>query len=102
MMTVITETEIEAGQEPQWDEAFRERLEDAANQPGWVGLQLVVPLDAPNKRVVIGTWETRADWESWHTSETFRSTRERLDKVQQKGGPETWYEVVDLRASPRS
>lgn len=101
MMTVITEIEITSGQEPQWDAAFRDRLEDAANQPGWVGIQLVIPLDAPNKRLVVGTWENRADWEAWHNTDVFRSTRERLNGVEQTSSDETWYEVVDLRSIAR-
>lgn len=94
MMTVITETTLEPGQEPEWDEAFRERIEDAQTQPGFVAAQLLIPLDAPNKRVVAGTWATRADWEAWHNTETFQSTRERMNRVQQSQGEERWFEVV--------
>jgi heme-degrading monooxygenase HmoA len=32
-----------------------------------------------NERVVIGTWETRADWEAWHATEAFQETREAMD-----------------------
>jgi heme-degrading monooxygenase HmoA len=101
MMTVVTEIEIKAGQEPHWDAAFRDRLQDAPNQPGWVAMQLVIPLDAPNKRVVIGTWESRADWEAWHDTEMFKATRDRLDGVEQKSSDEAWYEVVDIRSIAR-
>lgn len=101
MMTVVTEIEITSGQEPQWDAAFQDRLRDAPNQPGWVGIQLVIPLDSANERVVIGTWESRADWEAWHDTDVFKSTRERLNQVEQSSSDETWYEVIDLRSSPR-
>lgn len=99
MMTVITEITIEPGQEPQWDRAFHQRFADAPNQPGWVSVQLLIPVDAPNKRVVIGTWQSRADWEAWHTTEVFRQTREQMDGVQQSSGPERWHEVVDIAAT---
>lgn len=98
MMTVVTEIEIESGQEPQWDAAFRDRLEDAPNQQGWIAMQFVIPLDAPNKRMVIGTWESRADWEAWHDTDVFKSTRDRLDGIKQTSGDETWYEVLDIRS----
>ncbi|MDP9371957.1 MAG: antibiotic biosynthesis monooxygenase [Chloroflexota bacterium] len=94
MMTIITETTIESGQEPQWDEAFQERLADARQQPGWIALQLLIPLEAPNKRVVVGTWETRAAWEAWHNTETFQRTRQRMNELDQSDGQERWYEVV--------
>lgn len=94
MMTVITETTLEPGQEAQWDQAFAERLADVQGQPGWLGLQLLVPLDAPNRRVVVGTWEARAAWEAWHTTDTFRRTRQRMNELAQSDGQERWYEVV--------
>jgi heme-degrading monooxygenase HmoA len=101
MMTVVTEIEIKSGDEPAWDAAFRERIQDAPDQPGWIGIQLVIPLDAPNKRVVIGTWESRDYWEAWHNTDAFKRTREQLDQVQQNSGAERWYEVVALSASAR-
>jgi heme-degrading monooxygenase HmoA len=96
MMTIVSETTIEPGQEPEWDRAYRERLEDAPNQEGWISLQLLIPLDAPNRRVVVGTWRSRADWEAWHGTEVFRRTREQMDNIQQTAEPERWYEVVAM------
>jgi heme-degrading monooxygenase HmoA len=101
MMTIISETTIEPGQEPVWDRAYRERIEDAPNQGGWISTQLLIPLDAPNKRLVVGTWQSRADWEAWHTTEVFRRTREQLDAVQQTAEPERWYEVVATATAER-
>lgn len=100
MMTVITETTLEPGQEPQWDQAFQERLADAQQQPGWLGVQLLIPLDAPNKRVIVGTWETRAAWEAWHATEAFQRTRAQMDGLRQSAGEERWHEVVSLAAAP--
>jgi heme-degrading monooxygenase HmoA len=99
MMTVITETTIESGQEPPWDAAFEERLRDVQNQSGWISMQLLIPLDAPNKRVVIGTWQTRAAWEAWHTTETFQRTRKQMDAVKQSSSDDSWYEVVNTASS---
>ena len=96
MMTVITEIEIEPGQEPRWDEAFHQRFREASRQPGWVSVELLIPVDAPNKRVVVGTWQSRADWEAWHATEVFQRTRQEMNGVQQSGGQERWYEVVHM------
>jgi heme-degrading monooxygenase HmoA len=94
MMTVVTHIKIAEGQEPDWDAAMRERVAAAREQAGFVGVQLCIPADALDERVVIGTWQTRADWEAWHESDSFRDTRERMDRceVQRKG--EWWHEVV--------
>lgn len=93
MMTVITETVLEPGQEQQWDQAFQERLAAARNQPGWHGLQLLVPDDAPNRRVVVGTWENREAWIAWHQTEPFQRTRQPMNEADRTDGQERWFEV---------
>ena len=75
MMTVITHVRLKTGCEPDWDIAMRERLSAAQERPGWIGGQLLIPLDGHNKRTVIGTWASRADWEAWHEDSTFAETR---------------------------
>lgn len=94
MMTIVTHIKLEAGNEPSWDAAFRERVAAAKEQPGWVAVQLCIPIDALNERIVIGTWETRADWEAWHATTVFQQTRERMEEVQTQEHREWWHEVV--------
>ena len=94
MMTIVTHVRIEAGKEPAWDDAFRKRAAAAKKQAGWISVQLAIPADAVNERIVIGTWETRADWERWHTSEAFQSTREQMEGSEAEGRQEWWHEVI--------
>jgi heme-degrading monooxygenase HmoA len=94
MMTVVTHVKITEGQEPEWDAAMRDRVVAVKEQPGFVGVQLCIPLDAPDERVVIGTWETRAAWEAWHESEAFQATRKRMDRCEGERAGEWWHEVV--------
>ena len=98
MMTIVTRVTLKEGAEPKWDAAMKERLESAKSQPGWVGGQLVIPLDGLNARVIIGTWETRADWEAWHADPKFQETREQMQGLELEASEEWWHEVVaDLR-----
>jgi heme-degrading monooxygenase HmoA len=94
MMTVVTHIKIAEGHEPEWDAAMRERVDAAKQRPGFISVQLCTPVDGLNERVVIGTWQTRADWEAWHEDRIFAETRERMDRceVQRKG--EWWHEVL--------
>ena len=69
MMTVITRIKLKQGAEPEWDAAMSQRLEAAKGRAGWVGGQLLMPLDVLSERLIVGTWETRADWEAWHEDE---------------------------------
>jgi heme-degrading monooxygenase HmoA len=82
------------GAEPSWDAAFRERVEAVRAQPGWVTVQLCIPADAPNERVVIGTWETRAAWEAWHASDVFERTRQQMDEAEEGERDDSWNEVI--------
>jgi heme-degrading monooxygenase HmoA len=98
MMTIITKITLNVGAEPEWDEAMRERLEAAKSRSGWIGGKVLVPLDALNQRLIIGTWETRADWEAWHEDESFKQVRERFDELEREKSESSWYEViVDVR-----
>jgi heme-degrading monooxygenase HmoA len=99
MMTIITETAISPGQEPKWDSAFQQRMETVRNQPGFVTVQLLIPVDEPNHRIVMGTWQTRADWEAWHNADEFRQTREQMDEVEQSKTDQRWFEVVNQIAA---
>jgi heme-degrading monooxygenase HmoA len=94
MMTVITHVTLAQGSEPEWDAAMRDRLESATQREGWLGNQLLIPLEAPNQRTVVGTWSTRAAWEAWHADEAFLETRDRMEGLQQGPSEMTWYEVV--------
>ena len=99
MVSVISETVLKSGREADWDAAYRERAADARNQEGWVDLHLLVPLDRPTSRVVVGTWRDRASWEKWHDTEVFRRTREILDEATESTDADRWFEVVEERTS---
>jgi heme-degrading monooxygenase HmoA len=71
-----------------------ERLEAARGRKGWIGGQLVTPVNGPNKRTIIGTWETRADWEAWHHDPAFTETRQKLDGLESAPSEQTWHEVL--------
>jgi heme-degrading monooxygenase HmoA len=66
MMTIITHIHLKEGAGREWDAAMRARLSGAKKRPGWVGGQLLRQSDKPDRRVIVGTWKTRADWEAWH------------------------------------
>ena len=100
MLTVISETVVRPGREAEWDDAYHERAADARNQPGWVDLHLLVPVDDQRRRVVVGTWRDRDAWTRWHDAEVFLRTRERLDAATESGGEHRWYDVVEDRVAP--
>jgi heme-degrading monooxygenase HmoA len=94
MMTIVTRVRLKEGAEPEWDRVMRERLASAREQPGWMGAQLLIPLDALDQRVIIGCWASRADWEAWHADPTFRDTRTRLEGLEAEHGQQWWHEVI--------
>jgi heme-degrading monooxygenase HmoA len=97
MMTTVTHVTLKEGVEPEWDSAMRERLAAAADKPGWISGQLMMPLERLNRRVIVGTWQTRADWEAWHQDPAFEATRKRLEGLAEGEPEQWWHEVLDLR-----
>lgn len=95
MMTVVTHVALKQGTEPEWDEAMRLRLSTATGRRGFVRSQLLIPLAGLNRRVIVGTWENRADWEAWHNDEVFLTTRQRLEELQETASETEWYEVIE-------
>lgn len=95
MMTVITSLSLREGSEPEWDAAMRTRLENADGRVGFLGSQLLAPLDGLSGRVVVGTWSTRSDWEAWHNDPEFLSSRQLLDQLQEGSGETKWFEVIE-------
>jgi heme-degrading monooxygenase HmoA len=94
MMTVITHVTLHEGAEPEWDGAMEERLAGARARDGWVRGELLMPLEAMNKRVIVGTWRSRADWEAWHQDPAFTATAARLDALQAQMSDPQWHEVI--------
>jgi heme-degrading monooxygenase HmoA len=94
MMTVVTRVRLQPGQEEAWDAAFRRRIANVQEQPGWIAVQLGAPDGSAGERVVIGTWERREDWEAWHHSAGFQDTRDALEAAEAGGHSETWHDVV--------
>jgi heme-degrading monooxygenase HmoA len=100
MMTIVTHVHLKEGAGQEWDGAMRTRLLAAKKRPGWVGGQLLRQSDKPDRRVIVGTWRARADWEAWHQDPQFAETRRRLDGLENGPAEHWWHEVVlDVRKS---
>jgi heme-degrading monooxygenase HmoA len=99
MMTIVTHVHLKEGAEPEWDAAMRERLAAAKGKSGWIMGQLLMPLDHLNRRVIVGTWQTRADWEAWHNDPSFAETRTRLEGLESGAQEHWWHEVLDARSA---
>ena len=94
MVTVVTRVRIKDGREAEWDEVFADRVQAAREQPGFVFVQLCHPEGAGSERVVVGTWQTRENWQSGHTDEAFLETRRQLEEVDDEKESSEWYNVL--------
>jgi heme-degrading monooxygenase HmoA len=98
MKTIVTHVHLKPGSGGEWDSVMRRRLMAARKRPGWVGGQLLRSADKEDKRVIVGTWRTRPDWEGWHHDPTFAETRQRLDGLESAPAEHWWHDVVlDVR-----
>ena len=94
MMTVITTMRIPADVEEDWDRLISQRFESAHNRHGWVSGQLLTPTDAPETRLIVGTWRSRSDWEAWHDDPAFLEQRTKLEGLHTRQDATTWFDVV--------
>jgi heme-degrading monooxygenase HmoA len=94
MMTVVTTTRLRPGGEEEWDTAMRERFDSARDRRGWISGQLLAPEDDPLRRVVVGTWRTREDWQAWHDDPGFLERRETLQRLEAEPNRTEWFTVV--------
>ena len=97
MMTIVSHVELKPGTEGEWDRTMHERLRAAEGRSGSVAGQLLRPVDKPQDRVIVGTWQRREDWEAWHRDAAFQETRTRLDRLEARPAHEWWHEVVEER-----
>jgi len=98
MMTIVTHVHPRQGTGPDWDAGMRTRLSAASKASGWVGGQVLRPADKPDRRVIVGTWRTRADWHAWHHDPQFTETRTRLEGLESAPAEYWWHDVVlDVR-----
>src|SRR4029078_10160696 len=79
MVTVVTRVRIRDGREAEWDEVFGDRARAARAQDGFRCVKLCCPEGAPSECVIVGTWETRENWQAWHRDEAFLETRRQLE-----------------------
>lgn len=93
MMTVVATTRLRPGGEDEWDTAVRDRFESARDRPDWVSGQLLTPTEEPHTRVIVGTWQSRDDWEAWHHDPAFLGQRSTLEPLEERSRTE-WFEVV--------
>ena len=98
MMTIVTHVHLKEGAARDWDVVMRKRLSAAKERPGWVGGQLLRPADKQDRRVIVGTWKSRGDWEAWHHDPQFTETRQRLDGLESAPAEHWWHDVLlDVR-----
>jgi heme-degrading monooxygenase HmoA len=94
MEAVITRVIVDAGAETEWEATMRDRMSAAEASPGWIGGSILTPDDDRKARLILGLWDTRADWERWHQAAAFRETAGRLEGIERDAGEACWHEVV--------
>jgi heme-degrading monooxygenase HmoA len=94
MMTVVTTTRVRPGGEAEWDAAVRARFDSARERPGWISGQLLTSDDESSTRVIVGTWESREDWEAWHADPAFLDQRATLERLEEGDSQVAWFRVV--------
>jgi len=94
MVSIVTQIRLKEGSQHEWDTAMRERMAAAAKHPGWIGGQLLQGDTAGDRRIIVGTWKSRADWQAWHQDPKFTRTRAALEGLAAEPEQHTWCRVI--------
>jgi heme-degrading monooxygenase HmoA len=94
MATVITRVQLDEAVVDQWDAAMVERMSTAESVHGWISGAVLRPADAPDRRVIVGVWESQDAWKAWHEAPEFEETRRRLDELGVDDGDTVWHEDI--------
>ncbi|MFL6133008.1 MAG: antibiotic biosynthesis monooxygenase family protein [Nocardioidaceae bacterium] len=95
MMTIITRVKLREGSTEQWDRAMHARVEAARGAKGWISAQLLKGVDESLERAIVGVWESKEDWATWHNEDAFRETRAQLSGVEERAQESVWFEVAE-------
>jgi heme-degrading monooxygenase HmoA len=69
---------------------FKEMRSLATVQPGYISGETMKSNDRPDVFLVISTWESAADWETWLLSKARQTIQEKIDALL---GGKTHYEM---------
>jgi heme oxygenase (mycobilin-producing) len=69
---------------------FREMRSLATAQPGYISGETMKSSDRPDVFLVISTWESASDWETWLLSKERQAIQEKIDALL---GGKTHYEI---------
>lgn len=95
MVTTVTQMMLKRGGEKAWDAVMQERLDAAKKRNGWLEGQVLMPMDGKTpRRIVVGSWKSRHDWEAWHRDPVVKSTRARIDSLESEPPRQWWHEVT--------
>ena len=63
--------------------------------PAGLGLWTTAhPDEEPHTRLIVGTWQSRDDWEAWHHDPAFLEQRSTLEQLEEEPSRTEWFEVV--------
>ncbi len=78
MIRIIIERILAEGLEAHYEEAARAALMTTMAQPGFISGESLQDLGQPNRRIVLGTWRSRREWEAWFRSSERRDCMARI------------------------
>jgi heme-degrading monooxygenase HmoA len=56
--------------------------------------QLLTPTDTDRTRVIVGTWRSSEEWETWYHDPEFLEQRTKLQELEAEPSATEWYLVV--------
>jgi heme-degrading monooxygenase HmoA len=78
MIRVLIERWLSSGRVEAFADVMREMRRDAVQAPGYISGETLRDVDDPQHSVIVSTWRSRRDWDTWAVSSARQRARERI------------------------
>lgn len=78
MIRIIIERILAEGMADPYELAAREALVETMSQPGFISGESLQDIANPNRRILLGTWRSMREWNTWFSSSQRRNLIARI------------------------
>jgi heme-degrading monooxygenase HmoA len=93
---VLIQRRIKPGKEKELVEAVQELRTKAIRTPGYISGEILRAIEDPSLHLVISTWKSINDWNSWVNSSERKACQQKMDAILEEPTKITPYEYEFL------
>lgn len=72
MFVAMSRFAVLNGMESEVSQAFKKRPHLVDQEPGFIKMEVLSPVDKSNEFILLTYWDDEASWQAWHHSEAYK------------------------------